>query len=342
MITRDFANNGQFNVTDWTEEVNLIPNQWGTLGTMGIFSEHSVAEHVVQFQEVIKDGNVLVDYVRGVRSAQGQDGVRKLHAFQVPHFPYDDAIYPQDIQGKRAYGGTNEAETFDAVRMRKMERIRQNHAWTLEKARAQALVLGTVYAPNGTVSQNWFTEFGVTQTTVDFLFGTPTTEIGEKIEAAIAAIQDNAGSVSMTGIVALCGTTWFANLIKHPTVKQAYTYYSSTQEPLRQRLAAGGSVTALHREFFYMGVRFIEMRDAYNGVRNIPATEAYFIPTGTDFFRTYFSPANRFGIVNTPGEQVYMFETMAPNGTAYTIETESNFVNALLKPQLVIKAITSN
>jgi hypothetical protein len=105
-----------------------------------------------------------------------KDASRKLHTFAVPHFPHDDAISPQDIQGKRAYGSATEAETLEAVRARKMERIRQNHAWTLEFARAQAITAGTVYAPNGTVTQNWNTEFGVTRLSVDFTLGTSTVE----------------------------------------------------------------------------------------------------------------------------------------------------------------------
>jgi hypothetical protein len=98
----------------------------------------------------------------------------------------------------------------------------------------------------------------------------------------------------------------------------------------------------MRRQFYFMGVTFIEMRDNLAGNVLIPANDAYFVPTGTDYFKTYFSPANRFGLVNTMGEQVYVFETMATNGTAYTIETETNFVNALLKPLLVVKGTTSN
>jgi hypothetical protein len=343
-ITRDFANNGQFNVVDWTQEVNTIPNQWGTIGQLGIFSQESVAEHVVTFEEIIKDGAILVDRVRGDRSSLNQGSQRKLHAFQVPHFPLEDAIYPQDIQGKRAYGSPDAAETFDAVRARKMQRVRQNHAWTLEFARAYALTTGLVYAPNGTVSQDWYQEMtgAARPAAIDFLLGTGTTDILAKIEQAIAQMQDASGAVTYTGIVALCSTEFFSKLISHATIKQAYQYYTSTQEPLRQRLAAGGSITSMHREFFHGGIRFIELRDSYAGQRLIPANEAYFVPTGTDYFKTYFSPANRFGLVNTLGEEVYYFENMNANGTAYTIETESNFVNALLKPLMVIKATTSN
>ena len=98
----------------------------------------------------------------------------------------------------------------------------------------------------------------------------------------------------------------------------------------------------LHREFFHMGVRFIEMRDAFAGTPLIPSGDAVFVPTGTDYFKTYFAPAERFGLVNTLGEQVYMFETASANGTSIEIETESNFLNAIMKPALVIRAFSSN
>jgi hypothetical protein len=337
MIIRSFANG--FEVVDWTEEVNVIPNSWGTIGQLGLFQEESVAEHVVVFEEIIKDGALIVDRVRGDRATYGKDAQRKLHTFAVPHFPYDDAITPQDVQGKRAYGSASEVETLEAVRARKMERIRQNHSWTLEVARAQAIVAGTVYAPSGTVTQDWNAEFGVTRLSVDFTLGTSTTNVLAKIEAGIVQIQDNAMGETITGTVVLTSPEFFAKLIAHASVTTAYQYYTSTQEPLRQRL---GGIGSLHREFTHGGTRFVEMRDTLAGQRLIPANKAYMIPTGTSIFKTYFSPANRFGLVNTLGEQIYMFETAAPNGTKIEIETESNFVNALLNPRLVVEFTTSN
>lgn len=338
MIVRSFGNN--FEVQDWTEEVNVIPNQWGTIGNLGLFAEEPVAEHVVVFEEITKNGALIVDRVRGDRATVGKDATRKLHTFAVPHFPYDDAISPQDIQGKRAYGKASEVETLEAVRTRKLERIRQNHAWTMEFARAQAITAGTVYAPSGTVAQDWNAEFGVTRKVVDFVLGTSTTEIPEKINEAIAHIQDNAFGEQFSGTVVLTSPEFFEKLIKHASVKTAYQYYTSAQEPLRQRL---GGANALHRTFEHAGTRFVEMRDTYAGQRLIPTGKAYMVPLGTSgVFKTYFSPANRFGLVNTLGEQVYVFESADSKGTKIEIESESNFVNALLRPAMIIELTSSN
>lgn len=335
MITRSFANG--FEVSDWTEELVNIPNSYGTIGQLGLFREESISQHVVVFEETTKDGALIVDRVRGDRATVGKDATRKLHTFAVPHFPYMDSISPQDIQGKRAYGSDG-VETLEAVRVRKMERIRLAHASTLEFARAQAITSGTVYSPSGTVSQNWNDEFSVTRTSVDFLFGTATTEVLAKIETGLVQILDNTGGETVSGTIVLTSPEFFAKLISHASIKTAYQYYSSTQEPLRQRL--GGN--AMRREFTHGGTTFIEMRDSFGGNRLIPAGKAYMVPTGTDAFRTYFSPCNRFSHTNTMGEPVYLFETADQKGQSIDLDSESNFVNALLRPQLVVEMVSSN
>ncbi len=336
MIIRSYGNG--FELQDWSQEISTIQNQWGTIGQMGLFREIPVAEHVVAFEARNENGGVIVDRVRGDRNNVGKDSVRKIHTFGIPHFPLMDQILPQDLQGKRAYGSASEAETLANKRAEKMEYIRKAHARTLEIARAQAIVSGTVYAPNGSVSLNWNTEFGVTRTVVPFVLGTAGTNVLSKVEAVIAAIQDNAGMISMTGIVGLCSPGFFAALISHASIATAYQYYASAQEPLRQRMAAGGSATAMHREFFFGGVLFREMRDSFNGTALITANEAFFVPTGTDAFATYFGPANKFDLVNTLGMPTYLWESATPNGSALELESESNHVSALLRPELVIRA----
>ena len=290
------------------------------------------------FEEITKDGALIVDRVRGDRAQVGKDATRKLHTFAIPHFPYDDYISPQDLIGKRAYGSDG-AETIEAVRVRKLERIRQNHAWTLEFARAQAITAGTVYSPSGTVQQDWQIEFGVTRTIVDFALGTAGTEVIAKIEAGLVQLMDNTGGENMTGTVTLTSPEFFAKLISHSSVKNAYQYFQSTQDPLRSRL---GGPTAMHRQFVFGGTTFIEMRDSYNGQKLIPAGRAYMVPTGTDIFKTYFSPAARFGLIGTLGMEAYVFESADQKGTKIELESESNFVNAVLCPQMICEFFTSN
>ena len=334
---RSFTNG--FQLTDLTQDLMLIPNTWGLINELNIFSPESVSQHSVTVESTSGTLGLITDRVRGDRNNVSRDELRTLRSFPVPHFPLDDAVKPEDIQGVRAYGTSEAAETEANVIARKLERIRRNHAVTLEFARAQALTQGTIYAPNGTVSGNYYTEFGVTRKEIDFVLGTATTNLLAKSEEGIAHIQDNILSgESVNNIIILCSPEFFSKIIDHASVKEAYKYYSSTQEPLRQRLGTG-----VYRRFTHGSVEYIEYRGSYNGQRLIPVGEAYMLPQGTsDTFKTYFSPANRFSHVNTLGEQAYVWTMRDPNDTEITIQSESNFINLIRRPQCVVKLITSN
>lgn len=328
-----------FELVDYTQELLLVPNKWGLINELGIFSSEPVSQHSVTVESTQGTLGIVTDQVRGARNTVNSDDTRNLRSFPIPHFPLDDAIKPQDIQGKRAYGSADAAETEAAVTARKLERIRSSHAITLEAARAYALTTGAIYAPNGTVSGNFFTDFGVTQKSIDFVLGTTTTDLLAKSEEGIAHIQDNilTGEV-VNEVIVLCSPTFFAKLIAHATVKEAYKYYTSTQEPLRQRLGSG-----LYRRFVHGGITYIEYRGSYNGTALIPAGEGVMLPTGTsDMFKTYFSPANRFSHVNTLGEEAYAFTYRDPKDVEIAIQTESNFLNLIRRPAAVVKVTTSN
>ena len=337
MQTRSFTD--AFTMVDYTEELLLIPNQWGLINELGIFQSESVAQHSVTVEAIEGTLGLIRDQVRGARNNANKDDTRKLYSFAVPHFPLDDAILPEDIQGRRMYGSPDAAETEAAVIARKLARIRQNHAVTMEAARAQAITQGTIYAPNGTVAGNYYTTFGITRKEIDFVFGTSTTDILAKGEEGMAHIQDNIRDGSVVNeVVVLCSPGFFGRLIAHPQVKEAYKYYTSTQEPLRNRLGSG-----LYRRFVFGGVTYIEYRGSYNGVALIPDNEAFMLPMGTsDTFVSYFSPANKFEYVNTLGEEVYVWTFRDPKGSKIEIESEHNALHLLRRPQTVVRCFSAN
>jgi hypothetical protein len=337
-IVRSFTN--AFEVVDYTTEINLIPNKWSLTDELNIFSKEFISQNTVTFEKTAGTLALITDQVRGTRSNVNKDENRQLHSYSIPHFPLDDYVSPQDIQGKRAWGSIDTAETEAAVVARKLERIRRNHAATAEAAKMQALTLGTIYAPNGTVAANYYTDFGITRKEVDFVLSTATTNVVEKVEEVIAHITDNmlAGDFPSGGIVGLASPAFFAKLIKQANVVEAFKYYSSTQEPLRNRLGSG-----VFRRFDFGGVTFIEYRGAFNGTPLVPAGDCYFIPSGTmDTFVSYYGPANRFEQVNSVAEELYAFQFKDMKGTKIEIETESNFLHMLRRPQVVVRAFTSN
>jgi len=337
MQTRSFEK--PFELVDYTEELLLVPNKWGLINELGLFGEEGVAQHSVTVESSEGTLGLVTDKVRGERNNVGKSDTRALRSFPIPHFPMDDAVKPEDVQGKRAYGSADQAETEAAVIARKLERIRMNHAVTLEAARAFAITNGAIYAPNGTVAGNFYTDFGITRKSIDFVLGTSTTDLNAKSEEGIAHIQDTIQSGEVvSNIIVLCSPAFFGKLINHATVKEAYKYYTSTQEPLRNRLGSG-----VYRRFVHGGVEYVEYRGSYNGTALIPAGEAYMLPQGTaDMFKTYFSPANKFSHVNTIGEQAYVFTYRNPTDSEILIQSEANFLNLIRRPQAVVQLTTSN
>lgn len=329
-----------FELVDYTEELNLIPNTWGLVNSLGIFSSEGVSQNTISFETKAGTLGLVTDQVRGSRASVNKDEVGNIRSFAIPHFPLDDAVSPADIQGKRAYGTADQAETEANVIAKKIARIRTNHAITLEAARCQAINSGTIYAPNGTVVGDYYAEFGITRKDVDFVLGTAGTDVVAKGEEVIAHIQDNMlTGETLSDIIVLCSPGFFAKLIAQAGVKEAYKYYTSMQEPLRKRLGTG-----LNRTFEHGGLTYIEYRGVSpTGTPYITAGEARALPRGTtETFKSYFGPANKFSHVNTLGEEAYLFSYKDSKDSKIELESESNHVHLIRRPQGVVRLLSSN
>lgn len=335
MITRSFSNN--FEVQDFTQELGMIPNIRTPLSDLGIFRAEPISTTSVTFEQTFGTLGLINDVYRGGNVLANQDETRKLHTYAVPYHKVIDYITGADIQGKRMYGSADMAETEAAVLERKMTRLKRSALMTEEYAKFYTLTQGKIWSPSGTVAHSsFYTDFGVTRLEVDFNLDSATTDVLGAIESVIAHIQDNALSGDVySGVVGLCSPEFFQALITHAKVQAAYQYYSSTQEPLRNRL---GGNTTLYREFNYGGVLFREIRDAVNGNRFIPANDVYFVPMNTgDSFVTYVAPSNKMGFANTMGEPQYLFVYNDPKGEKKEIELEFSHVHLMRRPQVVVR-----
>lgn len=339
-IARSFENNGQFNLTDLTPQLSLITPTWSLVGDMGLYRESGITQDNLTV-EVVNDTIQLVgDVRRGARHTVNSDDTRKLIALQVPHFVLDDAIFAAELAGRRAYGSDNSSTEIE-VKARKMASMMKKWDATHEAARVWTITQGAAYAPNGTVAIDFYSEFGVTRKSVDFLLGTGTTDIVAKNEEVIAHIQDNvlsAGSVTNTKVLA--SPEWFSKYVNQAGVKEAYKFYSSVQEPQRSRL--GGNTTRF-RTFVHAGLDIVEYRGSFNGVRLVPAGKAYAFPEGVDdMFEFYSAPAQTFDLVNTVGEKAYMWEIRSQRNDQIALESESNFLALCRRPQAIVELTSSN
>ena len=340
MTQRSLTNN--FEVIDSTRELAVLPQTWQLLGSSGLFRDEPLTQNTVAFEEINGSLSVVKDQVRGGKVQTATNDVRKLHTYATTYHPLVDALYPQDISGKAAYGDLNAADTEAAALLRKMTKIKKSFAVTKEIARFSTLTTGNVWSPNGTISGNFYTDFGVSRNEVDFVFGTAGTDIIAKCEAVIAGFQAAASDGTViNSVTAYCSPVFFAKLIAHAKVQTAYTYYSATEGQSIQRNRAGGM--GLYRRFSFANINFIEVPTVLAGTSLIPTGEAYFVAeTDEDAFVTYYSPANRFGLVNTVAMQEYLWQFRDPRGTEITIEAESSFLNVLRRPLFVARGHTSN
>ena len=337
-------------VADRSDEINIIPNQWGVIQRLGIFTDDPKSQKTVLVPRTMEEEAIIQDRNWDERNNTITGGQRDVLPLMIPHYPVDDAITPNDVDGVVDWdalmqGGGN-VLSVDKVRVEKMERARRAHANTLEFARAQVLRDGTVYAPNGTVVTNYYDEFDVTREVVPFDLSNVALNPISRPEDAIAHIQDNiGGSEVVSNIVALASPEFFNALISNPFVYESYQYFEQGQGPalLNGRLTADGvGLDSRFRSFSYGGIDFVEVRGNIGGQPYVNPGEAVAVPMGTNFFRTYYAPANRFSTINTTAQMSYFFEYMNDKDDIIEIMTETNFLNALLRPDVVVTLLAGD
>jgi hypothetical protein len=318
-------------VVDYTDELNIIPNQWGRINELGLFNSEPVASRVVIIDKVANELTVLPERPVGAPATVADNEETSSLLLEVPHIPHNDYLLPSDVQDRRRPGDTG-PDTTERKRATKLEYIRRKHALTLEFLRMGA-IKGLIVGGTGNTIYNLYTEFGYTQFSVNCQLGTASTNVKGKIFDALRHIDDNTfnGGTS-AGYYCLCSASFFDALISHPTVAAAYQYYSSSQDYLRNDI---------RRNFNYNGVIFEEYRATVNiggvATKFIADDEAYIYPLGvSDMFVNYYAPANHFDYVNTPGLPIYVWEHRPTTGRRIEFESESNPLPICRRPQAVV------
>jgi hypothetical protein len=159
-----------------TQAINILPNLYTRLGQIGLFRFEGVTQRSIvieQYQGVL---SLLPSVPLGAPATVGNREGRSMRSFALPWIPHDDVILPSDIQGQPALGLSDAADPLVEVMSRKLQLMRRKHAQTREYMEMNAL-RGIVKDGAGTTLYNYFTEFGLTQISVDFVFGTAGTNV---------------------------------------------------------------------------------------------------------------------------------------------------------------------
>lgn len=336
-VVRNPFDAGGYSLAEMTEAINILPNLYTRLGQMGLFEFEGVSQRSVVI-EAFEGVLSLLPSVSwdGPATVAGRQN-RVMRSFAMPHIPHDDVIRPGDIQGQPALG-SNQPETLAAVMNRKLTLIRRKHAATREYMEINAL-RGIVKDGAGTTLYNYFTEFGVSQISVDFVLGTAGTDIQAKCRSVTAQMEDELKGETMTSVHVLASSGFMDKLLAHSKVREAYQYYQAGVQPLRENVV---------RRFPFMGLMFEEYRGSvtlFGGASEslIPANEAIAFPLGTmDTFKTYGAPANLLETANTIGQPIYARQHLDPKGRWIDIMTEANILPLNKRPRLAIRLHSAN
>jgi hypothetical protein len=328
--------NDAFNMVALTAAINKVPNNYGRLEQLNLMPAEGVRTRTILIEEMSGVLNLLPTMPVGAPGSLGTQGKRKVRSFVIPHIPHEDVVLPEEVQGLRAFGSENDLEALSNLIAKKLQNMRNKHAITLEHLRMGALK-GVILDADASTIYDLYSEFGITQKTVNFALTTNTTEVIGKVLEVKRHIEDNLRGEFMTGIMCLCSQGFFDALTTHPKVKEAY-----------QRWQNGQILFSDNRtNFSFGGVVFEEYRgqatDAAGTVRKFIADdEAHFFPLGTaSTFRTYFAPADFNETANTLGLPLYAKQAPRKFERGTDIHTQSNPLPICLRPEVLVKGTKS-
>lgn len=342
--------NFQYTATDLTEQVNRIPNIYGLLQAMGMFSSEGISSIFVEVR--VQDGllRVLSAQERGGPGIEGKRDKGKSLIFKVPHFPQFDLIAPADIQNMlRAVGRARSAVTFDDELAKVLDVLRNNHAITREFIRLGALK-GVVVDGDGTELYNLFDEFEVTKKVVDFALGTAGTDVMAKCEEVHDHVIANLKGEVSDGVEVMVSGAFFGKLITHAKVEKFYLNAEQATSLTRfERDRLGGN---WGRVFEFGNVRFRENKttfplkigDTVTSTPAIAANKGHAYPTGTrNTFKTFDAPPDTLGAVNTaPSDEVFISPEVLKHGKGVELWSESNTLAICNRPEVLVEVESSN
>lgn len=316
-----------FTLQSLTAAINEAEYAPRRLGELGIFEEEGIATTTALVE---KQGMTLALVPARERGAPGQvvgADKRKTITFTAIHLPTVAAVMADEVQNIREFGSEDQAQSIQNIVNRRLAKMARRLEVTNEYHRIGAVKGQILDADGSTVLVDLFQAFGIAQQTQSFALGTATTNIQTRCLDTIEKIEEGLGESMFTGITALCGATFWRNLISHPNVREAYMYQQS------ERLRAD-----LRESFSFGGINWERYRGGVGGTPFVEAANAYAMPVGVDdLFITRFAPANYAETVNTNGLPMYASSEMMDHNKGAELEAQSNPIHLCTRPQAVIQ-----
>lgn len=340
MPTMDIFNADGFSCAELTDAINVSPNIYGRTAELNIFPDKGVRTETVQIES--KNGvlNLLETKPRGSGGTVGKGAKRTLRSLVIPHIPHEDQVKAADIQNIRAFGSETELMQVQDLVNEKLDDMRKKHDITREYLRMGALK-GLILDADGSTIYNLFTEFSVTEKTVDFDFAASDAAQSKTLEV-LRHIEDNLLGETMTRVRALCSSQFFDNLIGEEAVKRAWDNWQGESDRLGMDPRKGFNWQGVIFEEYRGTATYLEEDNTQTVRKFIPDGEARFYPEGTQStFRTYNAPADFMETVNTVGLPYYARMQPGDFNRWVDIHTQSNPLPICLRPALLVKGTST-
>lgn len=325
-----------FSCLELTNGVVRMPNLYGRIGELGIFSDFGVTTTSIMVE--MKEGvlNLLPPTQRGGETAVNKTEKRSVVPIAIPSYSLTDYVLPDEVQNIRAFGSTDEMETIFNRVAQKLQTMKNKHDITLEHLRAGA-IQGQIRDDKGQVMYDLFEIFKVPENSVDFDFGNDAASVDATCREVSYIIEENLKGENMTYIHGLCDRVFFEHLVKHPSMKEAYyAYQGSTpyREDKRMRFEFQNLVFEV-----YVG----KVSNALGEVFPlIPENTCRFFPMGTmETFYTYYAPGDFEETVNTIGLPYYAKQEPGEFGRSRKLLTQTNPLPLCLRPEVLVKGKSS-
>lgn len=351
----------RFMLADLTGVVNQLPNQYGYLNGLNLFSAQPTTQHSF-ILDIEKSDISLLDAQgsRLSRKAESNDDINVDQiAFPLIPFKVIESMTPEELQGVRQAGTVNTPETEARVRARKLQKIRNQFEITNEFLKAGA-IKGIVKDATGSTRLDLFKQFGVTKKTIVIPVAdtSKTVEIDNAIEDLKAYMEDNAGAgtiINGEDITVLVDTAFFRALTNHPYLRDAFlqqqTAMSYQQMTGSLRTAGSDGVQQKMSEFVYRGITFVEYRGKFKDKRGtvhklveiagVTTGAGHAFPNvsslaGSELFQIAYAPVMKMGYANTLGQPLYVFEYEKDRDEGIDFEAHSILMPFCTRPQLLV------
>jgi hypothetical protein len=334
MVALDVFNQKAFSTLSLTTAINKAPFAPKRLGSMGLFTERGIMTTTALIEERHGKLHLLSTAARGTQPTVFSGPIRHARSFVVPHIPLNAAVFADDVQNIRAFGSETELETVSQHVNDKLAAMRQSFEATWEWHRIGAVKGVVLDGDASTTLFNWFTEFGITQTTKVFYLDVASFSVKAKAMDIIRDMEDALGMDTYQRIHCLCGNTFFDQLISNAEVKEAYdrfqdsAFFRATQ---RGPNGVGGG-------FMFADIMWENYRGGVGGTKFIADDEAYFFPVGVpDLFQVIYAPGDFMETVNTTGRPIYVKQERMRFDKGVELHAQSNPLHICTRPSTLIK-----